>query len=160
MLNGYETLLDTVLERLSTKIQKQSLICDHICYRVESKERYQELKKELSLSCRLATESLVSGRMISIFELPSPLVYKNLSIDCIELPAPKKGSPYKEGWEHAEFVIEDLHAFINDHSELDFNHKAMDRKINPELGLKITDEFQVKFHPMHILEVIEIESNL
>jgi uncharacterized protein len=160
MMTDYEELLDCVLENLNENLKNQELICDHICYRVESEERYQEIKTELSKTCELATESLVSGRLISIFKLPSPIIYRNLSIDCIELPAPKKGSPYIEGWEHAEFVISDLQQFIKDHQHLEFNHKAMDRKINPELSYKITNKYQVKFHPMTILEVIKIESKL
>ena len=157
MIKGYEPLLDLVIEKLSSIIDMSSIACDHICYRVETEQRYQEIKTELTESSRLATESMVSERLISIFVLDKPLIYRGLSIDCIELPAPKITSYYKEGFEHVEFVIKDLDQFIAEHQNLDFNHKAMDRPINPELGLRLNDHFQVKFHPLHILEVIQLE---
>ncbi|MBT7608823.1 MAG: hypothetical protein HN576_03645 [Bacteriovoracaceae bacterium] len=160
MIIGYEKLLDTVLEKINKEICLKTLICDHICYRVETELRYQKLKNELALTCELVTESEISGRLISIFKLPNPILYRGLRVDCLELPAPKKDSFYKEGWEHAEFVIEDLKQFIKDHPHIDFNHKAMDRDINPELGYRVSNEYQVKFHPLHILEVIKVESQL
>ena len=160
MLTNYKPLLDLVSVKLSSIIDLKSITCDHICYRVETEQRYQEIKKRLNETCRLATESLVSGRLISIFELPTPIVYKEFSIDCIELPAPKENSFYKEGYEHVEFVIKDLTQFIKMNQQLEFNHKAMDRPLNPELGFRLNENYQVKFHPLHILEVIELEKDL
>lgn len=36
----------------------------------------------------------------------------------------------------------------------------MNRDINPELALQIDEHYQIKFHPLHILEVIEKERKL
>ncbi len=160
LLGDYTQMLDIILTRMESLNNEETLLCDHICYRVETTERYSELKRELLDISELVAEAMVSGRPISIFKLNSPIIYKNLSIACIELPAPKSGSSYTEGWEHAEFVIKDLDAFISNNQELNFNTKAMGRSINPELGLKINDLYQVKFHPLHILDVIKKEEEL
>jgi len=105
-------------------------------------------------------ETIVNTRLISIFKLYSPILYKNFEIKCIELPAPKKNNTYKEGWEHAEFVILNLKKFIKINHETIFNHKAMGQDINPELALQVDKHYQIKFHPLHILDVIEKEREL
>lgn len=135
-------------------------ICDHICYRVETLERYAEMKEYFQTLGQLAAETIVSGRPISIIKLNTPLSHNGYNIQCIELPAPKPGKHFSEGWEHIEFVIEDLNEFISKHPHLDFNTKSMNRDINPELGLKLKAGLQVKFHPLHILEVISKEEEL
>ncbi len=56
---------------------------------------------------------MIAGRLISILHLHEPYTFGDREIACVELPAPKAGSPYKEGWEHAEFVTkEPLDVFI------------------------------------------------
>lgn len=160
ILGDYGPMLDTIFAKLNDLKVDGITLCDHICYRVETIEKYEEIKGELSSFSKLIGETLVSKRLISIFKLDEPIVYKNYTITCIELPAPKENSFYSEGWEHAEFVIENLNEFIIKHDHLGFNKKAMGRDINPELGLKINESFQVKFHPLHIEEVIAIESKL
>jgi len=132
-------------------------VCDHLCYRVETDERYQEVKGLLLQYGELAGEELVSGRLISIFNLHEPLGYQQYKIDCIELPAPKEGSPYKEGWEHAEFVCDHLEDFLKRYSHLSFKLSGMSKNLNPEAALEISSKYQIKFHPLHILKVLEIE---
>jgi predicted metalloenzyme YecM len=160
ILGDWRPLLETLVSELASLGIDNLQICDHICYRVESLDRYASIKSDLLELGSLAAETLVSGRNISIIKLKDPLEFQGWQIDCVELPAPKVGSPYSEGWEHAEFVVPKLDEFIKKHSNLDFNTKAMGRDINPELGLKINSDIQVKFHPLHILKVIEKEKEL
>lgn len=158
LLGDYTPMLDAITSKLASLKIAELKICDHICYRVESLKDYESVKAELQKIGKLACETLVSNRPISIIELDEPITYKDFEISCVELPAPKATSPYKKGWEHAEFVLEDLESFIKQYNNLEFNTKAMGREINPELGLKISDQYGVKFHPLHILKVIELES--
>lgn len=160
VLGDYSAMLDSVLDAIQILNFKSPLICDHICYRVETNEKYEEIKNNLLAYSSLVGETLVSKRLISIFKLNSPIKYNNLTISCVELPAPKHGSKYTEGWEHAEFVIPELTDFIDNNPLVSFNHKAMSRELNPELGYKINNNYQVKFHPLHILDVIKKENEL
>lgn len=160
LLGSWDEMMTVITKQLANFGISETDICDHLCYRVETQERYEELKKELLNFGELAAETMVSGRMISIIDLKKPIIWESFEIKCIELPAPKQGSFYSEGFEHAEFVITELDDFIEKHKELPFNTKAMGREINPELGLKINDKYQVKFHPLHILEVIKKEKDL
>ena len=140
-------------------IDVKDLYLDHICYRVASTQRYMELRDQLMSGNKLLVESDVNGRMIATFKLSSPIEYEQRIIDCLELPAPKPGSSYPEGFEHVEFVIkEDFETFMKRYPHCHFNTKAMQKKFNPEIRLDLTDSIAVKFHHMDLEKVIEIES--
>ena len=161
LLGDYKAMMDSIGAELDKRGITGLETCDHLCYRVETVERYEELVGELSDLGENIGSNIVSGRPITIFKLHEPLMWRDLSIACLELPAPKDGSFYREGWEHAEFVIPELNEFREKHQDkLNFNTKSMGRCLNPELGLKINDRYQVKFHPLHIMNVIETEKQL
>jgi uncharacterized protein len=155
---------EDLLSNATIYMQKErfpaNLICDHICYRVETIERYEELKELFKKYSHLANESLVNGRPICIFQLPSPIEASGIKTDCIELPAPKENSFYKEGWEHAEFVTnENLKEWLTKHPNLPFDTRSLNKTINAEVSLKISETYKIKFHEKHILDVIKEELN-
>jgi predicted metalloenzyme YecM len=133
---------------------------DHLCYRVETNARYIETKRVLGEIALLKGEAEVQGRQIAIFELNDYIRSHGWVVPYIELPAPKNGSPYPEGLEHAEFVVVgSLERFQEKYSGLPFDTKAMNRHINPELGLK-TKKASMKFHKLQIGTVIDIEAQM
>jgi len=154
LLGSPNTFLDKLFQYLSEKkITVSNYELDHICYRVATEERYQILKKALSNLGELLTESQIGGRAIASIKLNEPLIYKDRKIEVIELPAPKKGSFYKEGFEHVEFVIDVPFAdFMAPHPHLNFVTKDLKKSVNPGITLKETD-FSVKFHH-HTLEYV------
>ena len=98
------------LQRIFTNLEKDHLDVsnfelDHICYRVETLPIYLSLKKMLSQQGPILSEEEVGGRLISTFKLNKPIIYQRRQINCIELPSPKQGSFYEQGYEHVEFVI-------------------------------------------------------
>jgi len=70
---------------------------DHICYRVETIDRYLLLKEELDQLGTLLVESNINGRAIATYKLHQAITYQKRTISCIELPSPKEGSFYSEG---------------------------------------------------------------
>jgi uncharacterized protein len=151
--------VDAGLRRNGVRREELSML-DHICYRVETNERYDLVKGEMARRAFLLDESEVSGRLISTFAFDSPLEASGWRIPYLELPQPKEGSPYREGLEHAEFVvIGGLDRFRQNHPALPFDNKAMDKPINPELGLK-HDGISVKFHEVQLGAVCRIEQRL
>ena len=140
---------------------------DHICYRVETEQRYEELRRELLRATRLVAPvgvpSMINGRPIATFQFREPVISGGWDISYLELPAPKEGSPYTEGLEHAEFVVRggDLVAFREQHPHLAhfFRDGGMNKSLNPELGLR---EFgmSVKFHELALGKVVRIEQEL
>lgn len=160
-LNGIEPFLDRLFAELATAgIDISSYPMDHVCYRVADMDRYEELKHAWGryVDGFVGYESVVNGRPISVFVLMYPPTIGNRLIPAIELPAPKEGSPYPEGWEHAEFVIEEpFEAFMERYPMLEFDKKGLSKTINPELGLKLGGGLQVKFHHLPLSRVIEIE---
>lgn len=133
---------------------------DHICYRVETDERYKELVRELGQSAFLLGEHIISGRPIATFQLSEPIASGGWRVSYLEVPAPKEGSPYNEGLEHAEIVVlgGNLERFREAHVHLEdkFSDKGMNKEMNPELGLK-TAGISVKFHRLPLGEVVRLE---
>lgn len=160
LLGNIEQFLDEIVEKLEELgIDLADLaIMDHACYRVETDDDYVAMKEKLSEIATLAGEISVNKRLISTLRLQDPIIYKGWRIDAIELPAPKEGAPYPEGLEHVEFVIyEDLRTFAEKYAHLDFEKRAIDRGVNPELGLKLPNsKLTVKFHRTPLLAVVEV----
>lgn len=135
------------------KINVSHYELDHICYRVETVEKYFELKEKLSAYGELLSEKEIAGRPISTFKLKRPIKFANRNIYCLELPAPKEGSNYQEGYEHGEFVIDtNFQDFMDLHKYVNFDTKAKDKPINPDISVKY-DRLSVKFH-RHSLEYV------
>lgn len=160
ILTKAAVFLDTVFANLPSELQHDELpSIDHLCYRVTSTERYSQLKHELAKTEILEDESEVNGRPICIFRLREPIVYRQYVIDALELPAPST-KPYAEGFEHLEFVISDIEAFLVTHPTLAFDTKGLSRKTNRDLSLKLTSTTSVKFHENHIFDVLVHQRNL
>jgi len=154
LLGDSTSFLEHIFRYLSSKkVDVSDYELDHICYRVETKERYQYLKKALIDVGELLKESQIGGRAITSIKLVEPIIYKNRKIWVVELPAPKKGSFYKEGFEHVEFVIDTpFDTFMKTHAHLSFVTKDLKKSVNQGVTLKETD-FSVKFHH-HSLEYV------
>lgn len=131
-----------------------NLELDHICYRTETLDDYQELKKQLSVLNKLLADNVHNGREISVFELSSPIVFQERYVKVFELPAPNKLKSYETGYEHVEFVVkDDLRKFVQDRPHLNFNLKNIDLKENPSVKLKLKIG-SVKFHNLPLQEVV------
>lgn len=157
---------ETHIQRIDTGVQEVGIdradlaMMDHVCYRVETQARYEEVKRQLGEVALLKGASLVAGREIAIFALHEPLEAAGWRVPYIELPAPKDGSPYPEGLEHAEFVVNgELETFRQKYAHLGLDEKAYGRPLNPELSLK-TATFAAKFHKLPIGAVVDIEQAL
>lgn len=162
VIGDYESFVENINEGLKRCcIDRNELaMMDHICYRVETNERYDEMKQKLGEKAVLLGETEISGRFIATFECHEPLQAGGWQIPYIELPQPKEGAPYPEGLEHVEFVtVRSLAQFEAMHPDLPFDHKGMGKTINPELGLKYA-EISVKFHEQPLGAVVRIEKRL
>lgn len=139
-------------------IDTKGMVLDHLCYRVENLTRYAAIKELLSKNGRLIGEHLIGGRPIATFKLHAPYRYSDRRVDVVELPAPKPGSPYTEGWEHAEFVVvEEPLAFAARHPSLNWDVSGTGKETNADVRL-VHDGFSVKFHRRSLEEVIALEN--
>jgi predicted metalloenzyme YecM len=162
IIGDYEAFIGNIGAGLTASgIDRSELaMMDHVCYRVETQARYDELLGVLSAAAILLGEAVVSGRNIATFELHDYLKVDGWTVPYLELPEPKESSPYPEGLEHAELVVVGgLNRFAERHSALVFDKKGMSKDINPELGLK-TDVLSVKFHEQPLGAVVRIEQRL
>jgi len=130
---------------------------DHLCYRVDSMEKYKRFQDEFSRLGTLLNETEINGRKISTYKLKKPIPFGDRQIFLVELPAPKEGSAYADGLEHSEFVIpEKFEDFIKHHSSVPFDLSDIHKKSNPDIKIKY-DGFSVKFHNRTLEEVIRTE---
>lgn len=154
---GQEFLRQLIRELIEHGLPAQSFESDHLCFRVGSSEVYEFYKEALSHHGELLTESQVNGRAISTFRLHSPFKTDTHKVPLVELPAPKAGSPYSTGFEHAEFVIREcFDTFRSKFPHLRFSSGG-NKTLNPELCLKLTNGRQAKFHHLPLDRVIELE---
>jgi predicted metalloenzyme YecM len=160
-LTKAEQFLNEQLKLIKTlRLDLQDWQVDHLCYRVESRQRYEEMKVFLNSFATLLIESMVGGRLIATFKLERPLKSNQGKTSLIELPAPKKGRDDHEGFEHLEIVtplsFDDLQG---QYPNLDFKESRKLNDFNNELKLKLSERTQVKFHHMSLERVIEIEKS-
>ena len=155
-LGNPSVFLDQLFEQLHRKgIDTAGLYLDHICYRVESPERYEAIKSAIAPGNTLLTESFIAGRPIASYLLSDPIYYKNRRINCLELPAPKPGNSYSEGFEHVEFVIkEPFDSFMSKYPEITFKTKGMNKSVNATISIPL-DGMAVKFHHHPLPYVIQ-----
>jgi len=130
---------------------------DHLCYRVEDMGRYEVLRTMLAQRGTFLGEHQVGGRPIATFQLNEPFLFEGRSITVVELPAPKPGSDYPEGFEHAEFVVhEEPSAFAQRYPLLNWDLSGVSKPINADVRLNY-DRFSVKFHRRSLADVIAEE---
>lgn len=131
---------------------------DHVCYRVGTLAEYESEKLAWLKRADLLHEAQISGRPIAAFRLHQPIRFETRTIRLVELPAPKPGSPYPTGWEHAEFVVpEGLAALQARYPKLDWDTSAAGKPLNPEIRLAF-GAISAKFHPLSLDEVIRRET--
>lgn len=108
--------------------------------------RYEVLRTMLAQHGTLLGEHMIGGRPIATFRLNEPFLFEGRSIEVIELPAPKHGSDYAEGFEHAEFVVdEEPLEFSKRYPLLKWDLFGISKSINADVRLNY-DGYSVKFH--------------
>lgn len=155
IVGDYKSFLDKIFQNLEKDgfSVGEFKELDHIAYRTETIERYEEIKKELIELSEASSDKFFNGRRILICRLKTPLVYGDFSIEGIEVLAPKENNKFKDGLEHAEFVTKStLEEFKEKHSDVDFNLDAYDREENRELIVNF-ENCAAKFHERSLLEV-------
>lgn len=163
IIGDYEAFINKADALVAERgIEPSALVqCDTICYRVETNERYDEIKRQLAEVALLIDETEVNGRLITVFATHQPLhAGKWQSISYIEIPQPKPGSFYPEGIDHVQMVTRrSLFDFHKEHADITFEEKGLMSKLNPLLKLA-TDDVAVKFHDKHMGSVIALENGI
>ena len=131
---------------------------DHACYRVSTVEKYEEIRRILCAHGTLLSEALINGRPICTFRLNEKVILSDhWAIALVELPAPKSGATYAEGFEHIEAVTQcSLEEFMKLHATYSFRTENLGASINPDVSLRF-GEGLVKFHEASLENVIAAE---
>lgn len=157
ILGSPDTFLDQLFDQVDIDVSDYYM--DHICYRVATFKAYELLKFELLAHGELLSDNMIGGRPITVIELDESYQYQNREFSVIELPAPKEGRPYADGYEHVEFVInEKLEDFIHRHPNATFDIKGLQKPLNRDVRLSL-EGCSVKFHEHSLKEVIQLEQS-
>lgn len=150
--------LDKVFSQLEVnQIELGDWKIDHICYRTTSAKNYSDIKKIFEPLGECLVESEVNGRQIASYKLHEPIIYKNHTIEVVEVPAPKSGKVTLEGFEHIEVVVDiGFDEIQNRFPNCKFNTLGMGKALNPELEIELIG-CAIKFHHQTLEEVIRIE---
>lgn len=71
---------------------------DHLCYRAASLPEYLALKETLARHGVLLVEGMIGGRPIATYRLHQPVCWQQVTVPCIELAAPRRAAPIRQGW--------------------------------------------------------------
>lgn len=161
----FNELAQVFLLKLFSEIDKNQIEIrkdweiDHLCYRSKTSESYQQAQEFVSAFAELLIESEVSGRLISTFQLRSPVKFRNWTIHLVELPAPKASKQCADGFEHIEVVCDvSFQALEEKYKHLTLDLSGLKKEINKEFEICLGKR-NVKFHHMSLLQVIEMEKN-
>ena len=158
----FEHSLEPFLDQLVTYLKSHNLLqsgqeIDHVCYRIETINDYLRIVSEMKDKYgKVIADSMISGRPITIIQLHEPILYQDFLISCVELPCPKTGSFYEQGWEHIEVVIGqqgqncidnkvELEKFVSEHSieGLIFDIRAIEKHVNADVSVSVNVNIEV-----------------
>jgi hypothetical protein len=144
------------LKSLSATFPKHWHI-DHICYRTSTNAQYVSLKKAFLDFSDLMIESPINGRNISTFALREPLIFNEHHIYNVELPEPKPGSQYQDGFEHIEMVCDKpLNSLPTLYPQLHWKPQSGNKAYNTELRCDFKSG-SIKFHNQALSSVIHLK---
>jgi predicted metalloenzyme YecM len=104
-INDFSDKLNAALAQLGILDQCKGLKIDHICVRLKHNSDVNRLKAQIVEAGRLISTANVNGREIAILQLHSPIMIGPWKVSGVEMPYPKLGHAYEDGWEHVEFVL-------------------------------------------------------
>ncbi len=159
-------------------LDRLQLECDHVALRVNTHDSADALRYHFEQSSKVISNNIINGRPILIFELDTPLVMAEFTINCVELPYPSDKHYTIEGWEHIELILpcsattcEELQThLLKAAPQLDATLKGQtdikvkvsspqgqhERLANPTIAFK-RDNICIKVHPHGIKAVIASE---
>ncbi len=129
---------------------------DHLCYRVQTMERYNLMKEFLAPYAKLLSEVPINGRLISTFKLHAPIPAHECYVPLVEIPAPKINNLYQEGFEHLEIVVPSIIQFEANFPSFKFRHE-LPGSHNPVSSIQFPG-FTIKLHEKSLEEIIALES--
>ncbi len=146
--NVYLPLVENFLQKFSIDLSENIFKGDHLGVQVLSTQEFDTIDKLLSAYSKIIHAGLIHNRRNNIYKLNTPLKYKNIQIDLIEIFEPKPGADIrklKPGIEHIAFEVKDYDAFLN-------KFKASDFPIDKEIDLNGSKFFKTAF-----INLVEVE---
>jgi predicted metalloenzyme YecM len=104
-IDNFSHKLNVALVQLGILDQCKGLKIDHICVRLKHNSDVDRLKAQIAEAGQIISTANVNGREIAILQLHNPVMVGTWEVSGVEVPYPKPGHAYEDGWEHVEFVL-------------------------------------------------------
>ena len=153
-MQDYTKFLDTFFEEINKAgIDISGLTLDHIAHQASSSEDYDKVREEFSKLGAMVSEEVVGGRRVCVFDLHSPLKYKDYTIQALELVEPKPDQVFESAFQHAELIYEgSFEGLIQKYPNIDWDKTSMNRDEFAHLKLNFDNGLTLKFLHAPILE--------
>lgn len=153
-----EKLESATEEYLKTLVFLPELkVCDHICYICKSDESYKEWISRVSELGQVVKESNgaelgLAGKNFLIVKLNESTLFMNMPVSILEIKQ-SDNPDFLEDWQHAEFITSTpLNEIIGKNPGVDFESKRVDDPSNPEIGIRFSKQYSVKFRSNSLSE--------
>ena len=159
MFNGLEYFVPNLLDLVKESgIDVSDYLMDHVCCRTFDMSSFESIFARWRMFASRVHTSEVNGRPIHALFLEKQFTISGRIVRVIELPAPKPGQTYPEGWEHVEFVVDEtLERFMSRYKTHQFDTKSLNGELNSAVGLPLSFGLRAKFHQLPLERMIEIE---
>ena len=156
MTPNYQTFLDQFFAQIAAaKLDISGMPLDHIAYQASSAEDYEQHLPEFSHVGALISEEMIANRRVAVYELATPLTYRDYHIPAVELIEPRAGQVIDSGFQHAEFVINvPFEEYMKKYPELNWDTSSMYRDEFSHLKLNFANGMTLKFLLKPILELV------
>ncbi|KAK3286892.1 hypothetical protein CYMTET_5576 [Cymbomonas tetramitiformis] len=162
VLGDVKGFIETVHNRLVAAgfdAAEEGLEMDHICYRCESVQEYQDVLAALVPTFGTCmVEGMIGGRPITTVLLKEPFCHAGYSVACVEVPCPKPNRHYVSGLEHVEIVVGSPEDGVEGNQRLldfmdacrqkgmsfNFDDRALSKTLNADISVTLTEPAPVR----------------
>lgn len=131
---------------------------DHICFRPQTMEEYEIIKRQIMDISSAYIENLHNNRLNAKFILTTPIIFGSYTIPIIELPSPKLNQRVN-GWDHIEFVVKNDYGILKERYAHVWTEIEQAGEHNTPLVIEFENGTSVKFHEHALEDVIRMEGN-
>ena len=153
-MQDHKKFLDTFFEEIDKAgIDVSGLTLDHIAHQASSPDDYEKVREEFNKLGEMVSEEVVGGRRVCVFDLYTPLRYKEYSIQALELVEPKPDQNFESAFQHAELIYEgSFEDLINKYPDINWDTTSMNREEFAHLKVNFENGMTLKFLHAPILK--------
>lgn len=156
----YQNFLDEFFKQIDlVGLDVIGLPLDHVAYQARTSDEYDQLKLDFRKISEGVHEAIIGNRRVGVFKLYQPFIYKNYTIEGLELLEPKQGQVCESGFQHAEFIAnKPFEKYMEQYPNLNWDTSSMNRSEFSHLKFHFKNGLTLKFLKKPILELVATQN--